>query len=99
MASNPYQPPTHDHSPPEPHPDHPEGWVPCPRCKGTHLNMPGFTWWGGALGQKLLNHVKCQSCGTAFNAKTGKSNTPAIVLYQLIVVSVLLGLFYALDLF
>jgi hypothetical protein len=40
-----------------------------------------FTWWGGVLGPKLLKHVKCQTCGYAFNGKTGKDNTKGIVIY------------------
>ena len=96
---NPYQPPAQHEVSPEPSSDLPDGWVRCPQCQGTNVQMPGFTWWGGALGQKLLDHVKCQSCSHTYNAKTGKSNTPAIVIYQVVMVLGLLGIFYALDIF
>jgi hypothetical protein len=44
----------------------------------------GFTWWGGIIGPKLLNHVKCQRCGTGYNGKSGKSNTTGIVIYSVV---------------
>ncbi|MCA9684112.1 MAG: hypothetical protein KC457_18070 [Myxococcales bacterium] len=94
---NPYQPPAANEEPPAAMPEHPEGWVPCPQCGSTHLEMPSFTWWGGAVGQKLLTHVKCQSCGLGFNGKTGKSNTPAIVIYQVVAFVVVIGLLYAFE--
>jgi rubredoxin len=97
-SPNPYQPPAHHEQTPRPHPDLPDGWVACPQCGGTDLQRPSFTWWGGALGPRLLNHVKCLGCGTAFNAKTGKSNMPAIIVYQVVALVIVLGLFYALDL-
>ncbi len=45
----------------------------------------GFTWWGGILGPKILSHVKCGSCGTQYNGKTGKDNTTAIIIYSVVV--------------
>jgi hypothetical protein len=56
--------------------------APCPKCGGTFATKSGFTWWGGFLGPKLFNHVKCSACGTTYNGETGKSNTTAIVMYQ-----------------
>jgi rubredoxin len=91
-SRNPYEPPKHPEQLPESHPDLPYGWVACPQCKGTELSQPSFTWWGGALGPRLLNHVKCQTCGMGFNAKTGKSNTPAIVIYQVVALVIVIGL-------
>lgn len=44
-----------------------------------------FTWWGGLLGPKVLNHVKCGSCGTQYNGKTGKDNTIGIIIYSVVV--------------
>lgn len=96
-----YQPPSEDpSSSPTPGYDSlmPNGWVPCPNCGSTHVEMPSFTWWGGAVGQKLLNHVKCQDCSYTYNAKTGKSNTTAIVIYQVVALVIVLGLLYALGL-
>jgi hypothetical protein len=56
-------------------------YKPCPKCQAVNAEMVSFTWWGGVLGPHLLTHVKCQSCGTAFNGKTGKSNDQAIAIY------------------
>lgn len=53
----------------------------CPRCGSPHLVRPSFTWWGGLIGPKLLNHTDCGSCGLGFNAKTGTSNATAIGIY------------------
>lgn len=53
----------------------------CPRCRGADVSRPSFTWWGGALGPKLLHHAVCRACGFGFNAKTGKSNGTAITVY------------------
>ncbi len=58
--------------------------APCPNCRGTNSQPVGFTWWGGLLGPKLLNHVKCQACGTAYNGKSGKSNANAIAIYVVV---------------
>ena len=52
--------------------------------------IPSFTWWGGAIGPRLLSHAKCLDCGAGYNWKTGRSNTTAIIIYQ--VVGVVLGL-------
>jgi hypothetical protein len=53
----------------------------CPNChsEDTPKNV-GFTWWGGALGSRLLNHVECMRCGTRFNGETGRSNNTAIAI-------------------
>lgn len=56
----------------------------CPRCNAQNVVAPRFTWWGGALGPKVLNHRVCKSCGFGFNAKTRQSNTTGIVIYSLI---------------
>lgn len=60
-------------------------YAPCPKCSGTQSTEVGFTWWGGVLGPKLLNHVKCQRCGTAYNGKSGKSNTTGIAIYSAVI--------------
>ena len=70
----------------------------CPRCKSAAIHKPSFTWWGGALGPKMLNHRVCRDCGFGFNEKTRQSNGTAIAIYM-IVVFVLSGvLFYYLRL-
>lgn len=56
-------------------------YAPCPKCQGTNATPVGVTWWGGALGAKLLNHVECTVCGKKYNGKTGKSNSLAIGIY------------------
>lgn len=88
---NPYQPPA------EPPPSGALGGLDavygCPQCKSTAIKKPGFTWWGGALGPKMLNHRICQSCGFGFNEKTRQSNTTAIAIYM-IVVFVLSGILF-----
>jgi hypothetical protein len=76
--------------------------APCPNCKGTNSQQVGFTWWGGVIGPKLLNHVKCQGCGTAYNSKTGKSNSTGIAIYMGVVAVatlVLLTVVFALGAF
>ena len=57
------------------------GFTACPKCNSPHLSRPTFTWWGGLLGPKLLNHTVCGSCSFGFNSKTGKSNSTAIGIY------------------
>ncbi|MDT5063473.1 MAG: hypothetical protein QOH63_3932 [Acidobacteriota bacterium] len=36
------------------------------------------------IGPRMLSHVKCRSCGTAYNGKTGQSNTTGIVIYSVV---------------
>jgi rubredoxin len=57
----------------------------CPRCSHGESKPVSFTWWGGLIGPKLFNHVKCTGCGYAYNGKTGRPNTTAIVLYTVVV--------------
>ncbi len=71
-------------------------YVPCPNCSATKSKLVGFTWWGGILGPKILTHVKCPSCGTAYNGKTGQSNTTGIVIYTLVAMFIAFLLFVAL---
>jgi transposase-like protein len=73
-----------------------EGPGVCPNCRSGDYTKVGFTWWGGLLGPKLFNHVKCQGCGTTFNSKTGKSNNTGITIYfvvtSLLAVGVVVGM-------
>jgi rubredoxin len=55
--------------------------APCPKCASQKAKAIEFTWWGGLLGPRMLNHVKCTACGMAYNGKTGKSNRQAITIY------------------
>lgn len=58
-------------------------YAPCPKCGETSAKKVSYTWWGGALGPALFTHVKCQTCGTQYNGKTGTSNQRNILLYFL----------------
>jgi len=58
--------------------------VPCPKCGATGSQLLKFTWWGGALGPKMLTHVKCQNCGHKFNGKNGGSNVAGVAIYMIV---------------
>ncbi len=58
--------------------------APCPKCGSTDAKKVSFTWWGGALGPRLFNLVKCNSCGTEYNGKTGKSNQQNMIIYMIV---------------
>ncbi len=60
-------------------------YAPCPKCGASDAKAVSFTWWGGVLGPKMLNHVKCQACRAAYNGKTGKDNTAGIAIYFVVV--------------
>jgi predicted nucleic-acid-binding Zn-ribbon protein len=66
----------------------------CPKCRQSNARQLSFTWWGGALGPKILKHVKCESCGTKYNGKTGQSNTNGIIVYSLVVGAISFILFF-----
>jgi uncharacterized Zn finger protein len=59
-------------------------YAPCPNCGQSNAAKVKYTWWGGALGPSMFTHVKCESCGTQYNGKTGKSNQTNIILYFVI---------------
>jgi hypothetical protein len=67
-------------------------YQPCPKCSSSRAKKVSFTWWGGVVGPSLLTHVKCQDCGAAYNGKTGRSNTGAIVIYSVVVGVIAIGL-------
>ena len=71
----------------------PEQYAACPKCGSKEVTAVSWTWWGGAVGPKLFTHVKCASCGTAFNGKTGASNTIAILVYSVVAFAIAYGLF------
>ena len=58
--------------------------VQCPKCGDTSAEKVKYTWWGGMLGPRLFNIVKCNNCGTSYNGKTGQSSTTAIVIYTVV---------------
>ena len=49
-------------------------WAPCPSCQGKEATKVKFTWWGGLLGAKLGNVVKCNACSRSYNGKPGGDN-------------------------
>jgi rubredoxin len=55
-------------------------YVPCPKCGGSAEPVK-FTWWGGFLGPKMINQVKCVSCGYNFNGKNGRDHLISIFIY------------------
>lgn len=68
----------------------------CPQCQSEDPPQPvGFTWWGGLVGPRLLNHVKCGRCGARFNGRTGLSNTTAITIYLIVVTTLAIALVVA----
>lgn len=90
---NPYAPPTTNTDPP---PQLDASLDSCPRCKSNNVNRPKFTWWGGAVGPRLLSHAVCRACGLGYNYKTGKPNTTAITIYVVVVAVIAFGLSAAL---
>ncbi len=59
--------------------------IACPKCQQTITPAPlGFTWWGGLIGAKLINHCECPACKARFNGRTGQPNDTAIMVYVLI---------------
>ncbi|PID39668.1 MAG: hypothetical protein CSA24_00780 [Deltaproteobacteria bacterium] len=97
--TNPYQPPKTNEPAPPLAPSHQKlapGPGVCPKCRINDFTELKFTWWGGAVGPRLLNHVKCNGCGATFNKKTGKPNTVGIVIYSVVITGILVGILIAL---
>ena len=61
-----------------------KSYAPCPKCGAADAKLLKFTWWGGALGPKMLTHVKCQNCGNKYNGKTGRNNTAGVAIYIIV---------------
>lgn len=68
------------------------GKVGCYNCGSTSYSKIHWTIWGGIIGPMMFSHVRCNSCGTTFNSKTGKSNNTAITIYIAISLVVVFGL-------
>ena len=60
-----------------------EDYASCPKCGAGDPQLLKFTWWGGALGPKMLTHVKCQNCANKYNGKTGGDNTAGVAIYMI----------------
>jgi transposase-like protein len=69
-------------------------FAPCPLCNASNAEKLKFTWWGGAIGPKILTHVKCNACGKKYNGKTGKDNTTNIIVYSVVVGVVVFVIFF-----
>jgi len=68
----------------------------CPKCQQDVVPSPvGFTWWGGLIGSKIINHVQCPMCSARFNGKTGGDNTGAIAIYMVVVGILAFGIMFA----
>ena len=68
------------------------GGVRCPKCGDPRSKPVSFTWWGGLIGPRILSHVKCFTCGTAYNGKTGRYNTTGILIYTLVTLGIVIAL-------
>jgi hypothetical protein len=63
----------------------------CPQCEEQNAEKVGFTWWGGAIGPRLMHHVRCRGCRTQYNGRTGKSNSGAIGVYVVVTALIVVG--------
>jgi hypothetical protein len=88
---NPYRPPAPLGGVPDP------SEPPCPKCGARSASKVSFNWWGGAVGPRLFNVVKCSQCRTEYNGKTGKKLTKVIIAYQGVVIVVLIVLWAVLK--
>jgi hypothetical protein len=43
----------------------------------------------------MFHHVKCRQCGAGFNAKTGRSNNTAILIYTLVTLAICIAIVVA----
>jgi hypothetical protein len=59
-------------------------YVSCPRCMSPYPEEVKFTWWGGMLGPRLFDHVRCRTCALEYNGRTGQSNSAKIRTYVII---------------
>jgi hypothetical protein len=73
-----------------PAPPPPPGGYGCPRCGSPHLTEAEADYRFFIL--SLLNQTTCNACGFSFNAKTGKSTTPALIAWIGVPVLVVFGL-------
>jgi hypothetical protein len=62
----------------------------CPRCGGGPLVQPSFTWWGGAIGHRVLGLERCDACWQWLVKKTGQPGGTRIAVY--FAISLILGL-------
>lgn len=70
---------------PRPHLEAPQG-PKCPQCGSEASTKVSYTWWGGVLGPRMMNLVKCAQCRCQFNSKTGQSARNAILIYNVVAI-------------
>ena len=58
-----------------------DAYAACPNCHEVDGKRMYWTWWGGMIGPLFICHVKCGSCGTQYNGRSGKSNKTAIIIW------------------
>jgi hypothetical protein len=63
---------------------------PCRGCGSGPLYEPGFTWWGGLVGHKLLGVEQCKACKRWWVKATGQSGDTRVMIYM--IVGIVLGL-------
>lgn len=63
----------------------------CPKCGSAKVSPVTYTWWGGIIGPRMMNHTKCESCNYRFNSKTRLSNTNNIIIYSVVVLVIAIG--------
>ena len=88
---DPYRPPAEPIDGPAPAP----AVANCPKCGFNVATKVRYNWWGGALGPKLFHVVKCANCRSQYNGRTGARLTGVIIGYQIVVIIVLIGAWFA----
>ncbi len=68
----------------------------CPKCGSVNITPVRYTWWGGIIGPRIMNHTKCQDCRYVYNKKSGESNNKNIVLYFVVIFVLTFAVFYLL---
>ncbi len=97
MSDNPYEVPQADIGRAPVESADGDQYRPCPKCGARNPKMPGFTWWGGVIGAKMLKHVNCTACMYGYNGLTGESNTTKIIVYQGVIFAVVIAAYVALS--
>ena len=65
----------------------------CRGCGGGPLEEPGFTWWGGLVGHKILGVEQCKRCNKWWVKSTGQPGDTRVAVYMItgIVLGILIG--------
>ena len=81
---NPYGPPSLQSGLPSQDPWGKGEFAPCPHCGCRDATKIRWTFWGGALGPRMMNHVRCKNCRSAYNGTHGCFNTAGIAIYTVV---------------